>query len=434
MKDVAQSPSARRYSAVAIVLHWIIAAAIVAQIVLAGRMEGPASPEVFAAVQLHKSVGVTILLLTLVRLGWRLANPPPPYDHPLAPYERRLAGLIHVGFYVLTIAIPLTGWIAVSTSRFDIPTLLFGVAPWPHLPGLAGLEGGAREMWHEIGEVGHDVLVKGLYVLLALHVAGALKHQLIKPGEPVLARMAPGAKAGRRLEPRIALIVIGAIVAAAFGRFFTLPATTPSMPPAAGAVTTADPPAPQAATAATASTAEAPQAAPEAASKPDVWRVEDGSRLAFATTWGDAAIDGRFERWTGDIRFSPEALAASRVRIEIDLGSVQTGDAQRDQMLPSQDWFDAGAHPTAVFEADRFERTGADRYIAQGRLTLRGVTRAVRLPFELKIDGDRARVRGVTSLDRTQFGVGQGQWTSTDQIPATVSVSLDLKARRSPTP
>jgi len=69
-----------------------------------------------------------------------------------------------------------------------------------------------------------------------------------------------------------------------------------------------------------------------------------------------------------------------------------------------------------------------DRYVAHGRLTLRGVSRPVNLPFRLQIDGDKARVRGVTTLDRTAFGVGQGEWTSTDQIPAKVTVNVDLRA------
>ncbi|MFN3523888.1 MAG: cytochrome b, partial [Phenylobacterium sp.] len=259
MKDVPASSAAgqSRYSAVAIVLHWTIAAAIILQIVLAGRMEGPASPTVFAVTQLHKSIGISILLLSLVRIGWRLFNPPPPETYPMARWEHVLARIVHWGFYVLMIAVPLTGWIMVSTSRLAFPTLLFGVVPWPHVPGLEGLEGAARSAWHEVGEVGHDVLVKGIYVLLALHVAGALKHQLLKPGEPVLARMAPGAVAGRVLEPRILAILVGVGAVIAFGRLYTPPSATAPAP--AIARTDAAPAAP------TTEAAPAPPAAPDAA-------------------------------------------------------------------------------------------------------------------------------------------------------------------------
>src|SRR5262249_8894805 len=119
-----------RYSALAIVLHWTIALAIVLQIVLAGRMEGPPTPASFAVTQLHKSIGITILLLPLARIGWRLINRPPPMPAGLAPWERSLAKATHAGFYVVMLGMPLTGWLMVSASRIEIPTLLYGQVPW----------------------------------------------------------------------------------------------------------------------------------------------------------------------------------------------------------------------------------------------------------------------------------------------------------------
>jgi polyisoprenoid-binding protein YceI/cytochrome b561 len=391
-------------------------------------MEGPASPQVFAIVQLHKSVGISILLLSLVRLAWRLANPPPPETYHLARWEAVLSKAAHLGFYGLMIALPLTGWIMVSTSKLAIPTLLFGAVPWPHLPGLEGLSGAARHAWHEVGEIGHEGLVKVFYLLLALHVGGVLKHQLFKPGEPVLARMAPGARVGRRLEPRLFLIAAGVLAVVAFGRLVTPPLPHAAPRPATAAVE--EPAVPEAA-APTGVTQPSPPAALETpGAAPIAWAVAQGSNLDFATTWGGSAIEGRFTRWSGDIQFSPQALDRSRVRITIDMASADTGDAQRDQSLPSADWFDAANHPKAVFTARRFEALGEDRFVAHGELTLRGVTAPLDLPFRLQIDGDKARARGVTTLDRTAFGVGQGDWKSTDQIPAGVRVSIDVKATR----
>src|SRR3954471_21697908 len=107
MSDPARDPAAvgsARYSTLAIILHWLIAAAIVLQVVLAGRMEGPPTPESFAVTQLHKSIGITILLLSLARLGWRLTHPPAPLPASMARWERVLAQITHVGFYVVMIA------------------------------------------------------------------------------------------------------------------------------------------------------------------------------------------------------------------------------------------------------------------------------------------------------------------------------------------
>ena len=436
---------ARRYSALAIALHWLIAAAIVFQIMLAWRMGGPKSPQTFALIQLHKSVGITILVLSLARLGWRLANPPPPMPATLAAWERWLARITHVGFYVIMIGMPLTGWIMVSASRLHIPTLLYGHIPWPDAPGVGGA---MRPLWSKVGETGHEALAWGAYTLVALHVAGALKHQLFSRDEPVLARMAPGAKAGRWAEPRLIAILVGVAAAAAAG-WTVRPPPPGTAPPPGGAdhehehgdddhdhdaaevadhdhaVPVAVAPAP---TAAPVATAVAPVAA--AAAGPSRWAVGKGSTLTFETAWSGSAISGRFERWTAEVLFSPDALDRSKVSVSIDMGSAVTGDAQRDAALPSGDWFDSAAHPKATFTAQRFEKVGEDRYVAHGRLTLKGVTKPADLPFRLKIDGDKAQVRGVISLDRTAYGVGQGEWSSTDQIPAKVSVQVALTATR----
>lgn len=447
---VATEPAAAgagRYSTVAILLHWLIAAAILMQVSLAWRMIGPHTPQSFAIIQLHKSVGITILLLSFVRLGWRLINPPAPLPVTMARWERVLSRLVHLGFYVIMIGMPLTGWLIVSASRTQIPTLLFGVVPWPNIPGLGGLAPDAKQAWQTIGEQAHGTLALFLYALFVLHVGGALKHQLLSRDEPVLARMAPGAVAGRWLEPRLLAILLAYVAISIFGKLVTppLPGTAPRPPTAVtqgperlieaqGPIEALAPPI-------AAAKASAPMSAPAptpAASTPAIappsgpahWTVQPASTLGFATSWSGQAITGRFDRWKADILFSPDALDRSKVTVTIDLASVNTGDPQRDATLPSADWFDAAAHPKALFTASQFEKTGPDRYVAHGTLQLRGVTKPQDLPFRLKITGDRAEVSGTASLDRTAFGVGQGEFAATDQVPGAVSVSVSLKAKR----
>ncbi|WP_340643942.1 YceI family protein [Phenylobacterium sp.] len=414
-----------RYTTVAIVLHWLIAAAILFQMQLPWRFHGLKTPEAFALIQLHKSVGITILVLSLARLGWRLANPPPPEPEGLTVWEVWLSKIVHWGLYGLMIGMPITGWIMVSTSKTGIPTVLWGAMPWPHVPGFAAMAPAGREAWNSVAHEGHELLGWGFYVLIGLHVAGALKHQLFGRDEPVLARMAPGAKAGRWLEPRLALIALG-VIAAIGGAWLIHP-----RPPASAPM----PPPPAAPVAAPMTPVAPPEAAPlKAPAEPlfsvSKWNLAKGSTLGFSTSWGGQALEGRFDQWTADIAFSPEALDRSHVKVSIDLASVATGDPQRDVALPGADFFDVAEHPKAVFTADRFEATGPNRYVAHGKLTLRGATKSVRLPFTLKIDGDKARMSGVTTLDRTAFGVGQGEWQATDQIPAQVTVKVQLTATR----
>jgi len=255
----------------------------------------------------------------------------------------------------------------------------------------------------------------------------------------VLSRMAPGSVAGRWFEPRLAAIVIAILGVIGFGLTVTPPrpvmAAAPRLAAVAAQTPVEQPTAPQA----PAPEVSAPAASivPAAATKPAApaagpvkWVVQPGSTLGFTSAWSGQPVKGRFDRWRADILFSPDALDRSKVTVSIDVGSVNTGDQQRDGVLPSADWFDAAGHPKAVFTASRFEKAGPDRYVAHGTLQLRGVTKPVDLPFRLKITGDQAQVSGSASLDRTAFGVGQGEFASTDQIPGKVAVDVSLKAKR----
>jgi cytochrome b561 len=161
-----------RYTKGAAILHWLMAAIILAQIgvgfTFAWMERGPARTDVFLW---HKTLGVLILLLAVVRLGWRLTHTPPPYPPELPNWQRVAAVASHWLFYFLLFALPLTGLIAVS-GRTETGTtpLLFGL----NLPVVPGV---TKEAGHTFGEV-HVVLVLTTLALFVLHVAAALKHQL----------------------------------------------------------------------------------------------------------------------------------------------------------------------------------------------------------------------------------------------------------------
>lgn len=179
-----------RYSAVAVVLHWTIAGLILANLYLGWRMGFLKGLAQFNLFQLHKSIGVTVLLLSLLRLAWRLANPPPPPPPWLSRWERAAAAGVHWAFYGVMIGMPLSGWIVVSTSPLNIPTLLYHIAPWPYFPGVHGLAGPARKAVNHALDVTHVTLAFGALALLALHLGAVAKHQFLDR-EPVLGRMLP---------------------------------------------------------------------------------------------------------------------------------------------------------------------------------------------------------------------------------------------------
>lgn len=415
-----------RYSRVAIALHWAIALALAGQVAMGLRLEHiPRGPELFWFYQLHKSIGITILLLSLARLGVRLVRGRPPGE-PDSPLLARLASLVHAGFYLVMIGGPLTGWLLVSTSRIRVPTLLFHILPWPHLP----VHEGARRAVHEIAETAHGALAWIGIGLFLLHVAGAVRHQLLL-GEPLIERMLPGRGRFRSLWTAtaafaglIALVLAAAGVGgllqaprqtalAASARMAAIPATAPPSPAAPAAEPTPS-----------AATDEPPPAEVPA------WTVSPGGALGFTARWTGQPIEGSFARWRANIRFAPEALDRSSIRVTVDLASASTGDGQRDQMLTGDEFLAAAAHPTAIFTADKIRSRGGDRYEARGTLELRGAKRPATLAFTLNIAGSRATVSGDARIDRTAFGVGIGEWAATDQIAAEVAIRFAFTAVR----
>lgn len=410
---------AQRYSYTAISLHWLIALLLAFQIALGWALEGNNSPELFARYQLHKSVGISILLLSLARLAVRLfASRPRASDGPA--WTRALASTVHWLFYLVMILGPITGWLLVSTARVQVPTLLYGVVPWPHLP--------VGRSWHEPAESIHGAMAWLAIGLFLLHIVGALRHQWLL-GKPELQRMIPFAR-GKAVGVAIGAL---ALVCAAFvaGQMIYPDKARPvaEKGPAAPVAAVPSAPAPLAAEKDEAATLEDP--APEDAAQPLAdWTVASGGRLGFTARWNGEAITGRFDRWRATIRFSPDELAKSQIRVTVDLASADTGDGQRDDSLKSSDFFDTGAHPSAVFTARDLRHLGGERYEARGTLDLRGVSKPATLRFALKIDGNKARVSGTARIDRTAFGVGQGEWAATDAIAAGVDIAFSFTATR----
>jgi len=171
--------SASRYSGGAILLHWLIAALLLANVVIAFTME-----DARELMPLHKSLGITVLVLTLVRIGWRLTHAAPPLPAALAAWERIAARVTHGAFYLLLLVMPLLGWASASSGKWGTGAL-FGIIPWFDLP-----IGKSHDLHEAMGEA-HELAAYLTIALIVLHVAGALKHQLIDRNG-MLARMLPG--------------------------------------------------------------------------------------------------------------------------------------------------------------------------------------------------------------------------------------------------
>jgi len=184
--------STMRYGAVAMSLHWLIAAAIVFMFWLGPFMANlpETDPRQFPLFQLHKSIGLTILVLTLARLAWRLLNPVPDLPARMPPWERFTARAVHYTFYALMIVVPLFGWATVSAAPIAVPTTWFGLFEWPHLPFLADLPRAQKQIVEDPLAATHATLAFSMALLVVVHIAAALKHHF-KDRDDVLKHILP---------------------------------------------------------------------------------------------------------------------------------------------------------------------------------------------------------------------------------------------------
>lgn len=166
-------------------------------------------------------------------------------------------------------------------------------------------------------------------------------------------------------------------------------------------------------------------AATLAGAAPSWQTVTAESRLSFVATQAGAEFTGRFEAFTADIEFAPDALGSSRFDVRIETGSVDTDDAERDQIIRGPDLYAVERHPQARYVAEQFTAAG-DTYLARGELTLRGTTREVPVRFTFERTERGARLRGSATLERLEFGVGQGEWQDTEWVGNEVEVRFDL--------
>jgi cytochrome b561 len=176
------TPSTTRYTTVAIALHWLLALMIVVSFSVGVYMSDlPFSPTRLKLYNWHKWAGMTILLLSALRLLWRLTHRPPAHP-PMPSWQRRAADGAHLALYLLFFAVPVAGWAYSSAAGF--PIVLYGVIPFPNIAPVD------RVLAETLKEV-HGALAFALAGVVALHVAGALKHQFIDR-DGLLARMRPG--------------------------------------------------------------------------------------------------------------------------------------------------------------------------------------------------------------------------------------------------
>ncbi len=411
--------SMQRYSRLAIFLHWAIAALLAFQIAVGWALEDLGARG-FALFQWHKSIGISILLLTFARVAMRYWKPRP------APVERgwqgALAKAVHAGLYLFMLGAPLTGWALVSTAKVKVPTLIFGIVPLPHLPLPMSA--------HELAEGGHALIAWIGIALFVLHVGGALRHHVLM-GDGLLWRMMP-ARSPLLLAALPALIAVGfvlgrAVLPAPAAKAVALPVLPAAAEEEEEMPANAAEPADDAVNAAAPAEAGNAAVAEEPVGPPPAWSVQPGGTIGFSVGNSGETISGRFSKWTAKIVMDPDHPDSADIRVEIDLASASVGDSYKDGMLAGDEFFGVAAHPRAVFTARGAEKTGTNAYRASGTLNLKGVSKPQSIRFTLSGTGKARKVSGSATIARASFGVGNGE--SSAGLDPKVSVSFGFSAQ-----
>ncbi|WP_170135011.1 cytochrome b/b6 domain-containing protein [Acuticoccus kandeliae] len=411
-----------RYTAGAILLHWVIAILVILQIASGyamGSLIAEGSPLQYDVFQLHKSFGISVLVLTVARIMWRLFNAPPAEPASVSRLEAWAAHAVHWIFYLLLLVIPLSGWILISVTPVQVETILYFNAhlPWPNLPGLDALALEDRRSLTGIIDETHEILGYAMGALVLLHIAGALKHQFADGS--YLRRMSflSGGDGARRAFGYVPTILVTLLFAGAMIGVATLVRGGGSE--SAGAT-----PAAPAATAESVAPAVAEDGAVTA------WTlVPEESSVGFAFTFQGSPVNGAIGAFTTDIRFDPDNLEGSSIAVDLDLSSATVeGTAVTASQLTGADGFAVATDPGARFESQTIAAAADGSYLAEGTLTLRGKTVPVTLPFTLAIADGRAVADGTVELDRMAFQIGEQNDPGGSWISPKVSVSVHVTA------
>jgi cytochrome b561/polyisoprenoid-binding protein YceI len=398
---MALSNTTTRYGSVTRSFHWLTALLVMTLIpvaIVAYRLPYDTSEQLALKAwlfSLHKTLGLAVFFVALLRIGWALGQPKPAGLHPERRAETFAAETAHWLLYGSLVLSPLTGWIhhAATTGFAPIWWPLGQSLPMvPKSDAVAALFGGFHWLFGMV-----------MTATIVLHIAGALKHHFVDK-DMTLRRMT-GARCDvpDLPDPRPSRAPLGA----ALGLWATVLLGGTVIGAYDGqSVTT------------------------QAAALEEVssdWTVQEGS-IGLAVTQFGSKVEGSFADWTAAISFDPtiSGTTSGNVEVVIAIGSLTLGSVTGQAMGP--DFFDATQFETAVFTADLI--TGIDGFVAEGTLRLKGIEVPLSMPFRLSLEDETATVSANLTLNRLDFGIGANM-PDESSLAFAVDVSIALTATRS---
>lgn len=388
----AETSTGNSYNAVSKILHWLIAAMVVLQFVLANLAEGAEDAgskfQQLVLLANHKSVGLTILCLAIIRLSWRFFHRPPA-PLPMPTWQLRASGISHWSLYALLILMPLSGWLMSSASAISVS--------WFNLFQLPDLVA-ANERLEDFFAEAHELFATLLFVLALIHVGAALKHTFINHDGAI-----------RRISSTltislfIAVLVIGVLALTRIGRASETPLHR---------------------------TSPAVSVNPDSeASRLPQWQIDYAkSYIRFVAEQAGAEFESEWKDWQAVMRFDAANLGASSFDVAISANSVETMDKERNETLMDREWFDGVNFPQVFYRAKKFSSLPNGEFSANGEMQVKDVVAPVKLIFSVHQDGNQLILQGKATLDRIALGVGTGDWEDTTWVGQFVEVEVRVEA------
>ena len=382
-----------RYGAVAVVLHWTIAAAILANLGLGWWMHhaidvAATQARAVDAFQVHKSLGLTVLVLSVLRLAWRLTHRAPPLPVTMPGWQRASARLVQWALYALMVVVPLSGWTYVSAQWRDgaplaVPTLWFGLFQVPHIFDAAAVALDERAAIAVRNHTAHFWLAWTMAGLFVVHAAAALRHHFAHR-DTVMGGMLP--RRGGGLAVGVAVLVLAVLS--------TLSVTRPGRSSIGGI-----------------------------SGVPGGWVIDPASEIAFSGSNAGTPFRGRFTSWQANIRFQPKMLVTATV----DTGSARDGDAMHEETLREDEWFDVDDHPTASYRVERVVPQ-LDGALLEGTLIIKD--RPIKVPaLRLTAAENEVRIEGRFEVDRAEADLGMASDALGEYVSKKIQVEVRVIAR-----
>lgn len=390
--ETSTDESGESYNAVAKILHWLIAAMVVLQFVLANLAEGAEDAgskfQQLVLLANHKSVGLTILCLAIIRLVWRVVHPPPA-PLPMPAWQLKASSISHWSLYALLILMPLSGWLMSSASAISVSWFnLF------QLPDLVAANEGLKEFFEDA----HEIFATLLFVLALIHVAAAIKHTFINH-DGVLRRIS----STLTLSLFITVLILGVLALTRIGRASETPMDR--LLPAVSSGQEVKP-------------VGMPQ-----------WQIDyDKSYIRFTAEQAGAEFESEWQDWQAEMYFDAAHLDASSFNVAISANSVETMDKERNETLMDSEWFDGVNFPQIYYRAETFTALPDGDFSAHGEMQVKEMAAPVELIFSVRQDGEQVTLQGNATLDRIVLGVGTGDWTDTTWVGQFVEVEVHVEA------